>query len=450
MKISIFGVGYVGLVTGTCFSELGNEVMCYDIDKAKMDSLKQGAVPIYEPGLEEMVARNIKEKRLLFTDSPEEAVRFGEIIFIAVGTPSRDYGQADLSFVFKVAEEIGAHLDKPGKIVVVKSTVPVGTNQEVESRIREKLAQRNADLDFSIVSNPEFLKEGEAIDDFMKPDRIVIGVETAWAKNRMKELYLSLADNGHPLFFVDIATAEMSKYAANAMLATKISFINQIANLCDIVGADVEGVRKIICADARIGKHFLQPGVGYGGSCFPKDVQALAVLAKRHGYLAHLLEAVEQVNEAQKDIMAKKIIKKLENVDGKKIAIWGLSFKPKTDDMRAAPSINLIEKLIAKGVEVAAYDPVAADEAKKVFGKRISYCQDMYECLVDADALVIVTEWPQFKEPDFSKIKQLLKNDLIFDGRNIYSPAKMKELGFVYVGIGRREVEDESLVKADA
>lgn len=449
MKISIFGAGYVGLVTGTCFSELGNEVMCHDIDLKKIENLQNGVIPIYEPGLEELVLRNVRDKRLLFSTSPQEAVKFGEIIFIAVGTPSKEYGQADLSFVFNVAAEIGSCLDESGKIIVVKSTVPVGTNGEIEKIIKESLSERNLDIDFAVASNPEFLKEGEAIDDFMKPDRIVVGVEKKWAKNKMKELYMSLADNGHPIFFVDIATSEMSKYAANAMLATKISFINQVANLCDIVGADVEGVRKIICADERIGKHFLQPGVGYGGSCFPKDVQALAVLAKKHGYLPHLLEAVEQVNEAQKDLMAKKIIKKLENVEDKKIAIWGLSFKPKTDDMRYAPAINLIEKLIAKGVQISAYDPIALHEAKKVFGNRITYCLDMYECLQDADALVIVTEWPQFKEPDFLKMKKLLKKELIFDGRNIYSPAKMEELGFGYIGIGRPEVKKESPVKTN-
>lgn len=447
MKISIFGVGYVGLVTGTCFSELGNDVLCYDIDPKRVGALKKGIIPIYEPGLEEMVARNIKEKRLLFTDDPKEAVEFGEIIFIAVGTPPKEYGQADLTYIFNVADQIGEDLDKSGKVVVVKSTVPVGTNNEVEKRIKQKLDERGVTFDFAIASNPEFLKEGEAIEDFMKPDRIVVGVNTKLARSMMKELYSSMTSNGHQIYFVDIPTSEMSKYAANAMLATKISFINQVANLCDIVGADVEGVRKIICADKRIGQYFLQPGVGYGGSCFPKDVQALAVLAKEHGYLAHLLEAVEQVNEAQKDIMAKKIIKKLENVEDKKIAIWGLSFKPKTDDMRFAPSINLIEKLIAKGVKITAYDPVSMDEAKKIFGNRITYCNDMYTCLKDADALVVITEWPQFKEPDFTKIKSLLKENLIFDGRNIYSPLKMDDMGFEYISIGRPEIKQKKAAK---
>lgn len=439
MKISIFGTGYVGLVTGACFAELGNEVLCCDIDQKKIEDLKKGIIPIFEPGLSDLVQRNAKESRLTFTSDTSEAVSYGDIIFIAVGTPPKEYGQADLRFVYNVARNIGENLDQNRKVIVTKSTVPVGTNKEVYEIIDTELKKRKVDLEFATVSNPEFLKEGDAIDDFMKPDRVVVGVEKEWAKEKMAELYEPLTKNGHPIFFVDIASSEMSKYASNAMLATKISFINQVANLCDIVGADVEKVRQIICSDKRIGPHFLYPGPGYGGSCFPKDVQAISVLAKKHGYLPHLLEAVEQVNEKQKELMAEKVINKLGNINGKKIAVWGLAFKPNTDDMRCAPSINIVEKFIAKGAKVFAFDPAAEEESKKIFDDRISYCKDMYDCLENADALVIITEWSQFKEPDFDRIKNLLKNNIIFDCRNIFEPSRMKGLGFDYICIGRPE-----------
>lgn len=438
MKISVFGVGYVGLVTGACFSELGNEVLCLDIDQKKIGDLEKGIIPIYEPGLENIVKRNFSEKRLRFTTNIEKAVDFGEIIFIAVGTPQKDYGHADLKFIYEVAETIGDFLKEDQKIIVTKSTVPVGTNKEVAEIISNRLKERGVNFEFANISNPEFLKEGDAIDDFMKPDRIVIGTNKDWAKEKMEALYSPLVKNGHPIFFMDLLSAEMSKYAANTMLAAKISFINQIANLCEIVGADVEEVRKAICADKRIGPHFLYSGPGYGGSCFPKDVQALSALAKKHGYTAHLIEAIETVNEAQKDLVARKIIKRFGNLEDKKVAVWGLAFKPNTDDMRCAPSINLIEKMLAKGAKVSAYDPIAEEEAKKIFGKRIEYASTMYSCLENADTLVIITEWPQFKEPDFKKIKNLLKNPVVFDARNIYSPSRMKELGFEYFSIGRQ------------
>ena len=349
MKISIFGSGYVGLVSGACFAELGNDVLCCDIDEKKIDGLKKGVIPIYEPGLEEMVKRNIKESRLFFSANSNEAVNFGEIIFIAVGTPSKNYGDADLKYVYAVAETIGDKLNRNDINVVGKSTVPIGTADEVRNIIGNKIKKRGETFRFAVVSNPEFLKEGSAIDDFMKPDRVVIGTNEDWAKKKMEELYSPLIKSGHLIFAMDARSAEMSKYAANVLLATKISFINQIANLCEAVGADVEEVRKAISADKRIGHHFIYPGIGYGGSCFPKDVRALSALVKKIGYPTNLVEAVEMINETQKEILAKKLLKELRNVEGLKIAVWGLSFKPHTDDMRSAPSIAIIEKLLAKG-----------------------------------------------------------------------------------------------------
>jgi UDPglucose 6-dehydrogenase len=433
----MIGVGYVGLVSGTCFAELGNDVLCCDIDERKIDMLEKGEIPIYEPGLQEMVHRNVQEKRIHFSTDLKKAVDFGDLIFIAVGTPAKDFGQSDLKYVYSVAKTIGEHLDKDRKIIVNKSTVPVGTAQEVTKIISDELKKRNVSYEFSVVSNPEFLKEGDAIDDSLRPDRVVIGANEDWAQKVMTELYQPITKNGHPIFLMDTASSEMSKYAANGMLATKISFINQIANLCEIVGADVEEVRKAICADKRIGNYFLYPGVGYGGSCFPKDVQALAALGKKYGYLAHLVEATETTNEQQKEVLANKVIKEMGDIDGKKIAIWGLSFKPKTDDMRCAPAINIIEKLLAKGAKITAYDPVAMENAKKIFNSRICFVDEMYDCLDDAEALIIITEWSQFREPDFSKIKSKLKFPRIFDGRNIYSPERMKEYGFNYISIGR-------------
>ncbi|MFH0814986.1 MAG: UDP-glucose/GDP-mannose dehydrogenase family protein [Candidatus Falkowbacteria bacterium] len=437
MKISIFGVGYVGLVSGACFAELGNEVLCCDINAEKISDLKNGIIPIFEPGLKDIVDRNVKSNRLFFTTKAEEAVKFGDIIFIAVGTPPKEHGQADLKYVYTVAETIGEYLDKDQKIIVDKSTVPVGTAEEVRTIIGKKLSCRGQSFNFAVVSNPEFLKEGDAINDFMKPDRVVVGCDKDWAKKIMEDLYLPVTKNGHSIFFMDLKSAEMTKYAANALLATKISFMNQMANLCEMTGADIEQVRKGICADRRIGPHFLYPGCGYGGSCFPKDVQALASLSKKFGYTPQLLDAVENINETQKEILAKKIVAGLGDLISKKIAVWGLAFKPQTDDMREAPAIITIERLLAKGARISAYDPVAMKEAKKIFRDRIDYAFDMYDCLRDADALVVITEWPEFKLPDFAKIKSLLRAPIIFDGRNIYSPEKMKELGFKYFCIGR-------------
>lgn len=441
MKISIFGSGYVGLVSGACFAELGNDVLCCDIDKKKIDGLKKGVIPIYEPGLEEMVKRNIKESRLFFSANSNEAVNFGEIIFIAVGTPSKNYGDADLKYVYAVAETIGDKLNRNDIIVVGKSTVPIGTADEVRNIIGNKIKKRGETFRFAVVSNPEFLKEGSAIDDFMKPDRVVIGTNEDWAKKKMEELNSPLIKSGHLIFAMDARSAEMSKYAANVLLATKISFINQIANLCEAVGADVEEVRKAISADKRIGHHFIYPGIGYGGSCFPKDVRALSALVKKIGYPTNLVEAVEMINETQKEILAKKLLKELRNVEGLKIAVWGLSFKPHTDDMRSAPSIAIIEKLLAKGAKISAYDPVAIEEAKKIFNNRIEYSENMYDCLKGAEALLLITEWPQFKEPDFVKMKELLNRALVVDGRNIYSPEKMRKIGFTYVSVGRPDVK---------
>lgn len=440
MKLSIFGVGYVGLVSGACFAELGNEVICCDIDEEKIKILKKGNIPIYEPGLKEIVERNSKQGRLKFSADLKEAARFGDILFICVGTPQKDYGEPDLKYVYQVAKDIGENLDKERKIIVNKSTVPAGTAKEVKNIVAEELRKRGVNFEFAVVSNPEFLKEGDAINDFMKPDRVVVGVEEEWARKTMGELYSPLTKNGHPIFFMDTASSEMSKYAANTMLAAKISFINQIANLCEITGADIEEVRRAISADKRIGHHFIYPGIGYGGSCFPKDVQALSALAKKFGYTAHLIEAIEAVNNEQKEILAKKIINELGDLDDKKIAVWGLSFKPHTDDMRSAPSINIIERLLAKGAKIFAYDPAAVLEARKIFNNRVEYVLEMYNCLRRAEALVLITEWPQFKEPDFNKMKELMKNPVIFDGRNIYSPARMKELGFKYISIGRQKV----------
>lgn len=425
-------------MSGACFAELGNEVLCCDINEEKIKNLNSGEIPIYEPGLKEIIERNSKQGRLKFSADSKEAVKFGDILFIAVGTPQKYYGAPDLKYVHDVAEVIGENLDKERKIIVNKSTVPAGTAKEVKNIVAEELKRRGMNFDFAVVSNPEFLKEGDAINDFMKPDRVVVGVEEEWARKIMEELYSPLTKNGHPIFFMDAVSSEMSKYAANALLAAKISFINQIANLCEITGADVEEVRRAISADKRIGHHFIYPGIGYGGSCFPKDVQALAVLAKKFGYTAHLIEAIEAVNNEQKEILAKKIINEMGDLDDKKIAVWGLSFKPQTDDMRSAPSINIIERLLAKGAKIFAYDPAAILEARKIFNNRVEYVLEMYDCLKAAEALVLITEWPQFKEPDFNKMKKLMKNPVIFDGRNIYSPARMKELGFKYISVGRQ------------
>jgi len=436
MKIAVVGTGYVGLVTGTCFAEVGIDVTCIDIDQKKIDNLHNGILPIYEPGLEEMVARNVKSGRLNFSTSLADSIKEADVAFIAVGTPPGEDGSADLKYVLAVARGIGENMDNY-TVVVTKSTVPVGTAAKVRFEIEQALAKRGASVEFDVASNPEFLKEGAAIDDFLKPDRIVVGVSSDRAEEVMRRLYKPFLLNGHPIIFMDIPSAEMTKYAANSMLATKISFMNDIANLCEIMGADVNKVRQGIGSDARIGHKFIYPGIGYGGSCFPKDVKALIKTASENGYQMQVLQAVEGVNEAQKEVLFNKVKKHFGNdLRGKKFAIWGLSFKPKTDDMREAPSLVIIEKLLAEGATVSAYDPVAIKEAKHTLGDTIDYAKDQFEALVDADALLVVTEWPEFRSPSFEVVGRLLKQKVIFDGRNIYDPSEMKERGFTYHCIG--------------
>ncbi len=436
MKIAIVGTGYVGLVTGTCFSEVGVDVTCVDIDQKKIENLNKGVLPIYEPGLDEMVTRNVQKKRLHFSTSLQESIQDVEVIFIAVGTPPDEDGSADLKYVLAVAAGIGEHMQKP-LVVVTKSTVPVSTAEKVRKALQEQLDKRGSKLDFYVASNPEFLKEGAAIEDFMKPDRIVVGVDRPEAEELMRKLYKPFLMNGHPIFFMDIPSAEMTKYAANAMLATKISFMNDIANLCEIMGADVNMVRKGIGSDARIGTKFIYPGVGYGGSCFPKDVKALIKTAKENKYDMRILNAVEEVNENQKEVLFTKVKTHFKgDLKGKKFALWGLSFKPKTDDMREAPSLVIIEKLLQAGANVVAYDPVAMHEAERMIGKTIGYADDMYESLNDADALLIVTEWPEFRVPDFTEVSKRLKQKVLFDGRNIFDPQDMKKLEYSYYCIG--------------
>jgi UDPglucose 6-dehydrogenase len=436
MKIAVVGTGYVGLVTGTCFAEVGIDVVCIDVNTQKIENLNKGILPIYEPGLEEMVSRNVEKGRLKFSTSLKDSISQCDVAFIAVGTPPGEDGSADLKYVIGVAKEIGANINDY-IVVVTKSTVPVGTAQKVKNAINDELGKRNANIEFDVASNPEFLKEGAAIDDFLKPDRIVIGVESRHAEEIMRKLYKPFLLNGHPIIFMDVPSAEMTKYAANSMLATKISFMNDIANLCEIMGADVNMVRKGIGSDARIGNKFIYPGIGYGGSCFPKDVKALIKTASENGYRMQILESVESVNDAQKSVLFNKIMKHFDgNIKGKTFAMWGLSFKPKTDDMREAPSLVIIEKLLAAGANVKAYDPVAMKEAKHMLGEQIEYCKDGEECLIDADALLIITEWPEFRSPNFKVMHKLLKGNVIFDGRNIYDVAEMKELGFDYYCIG--------------
>ena len=436
MKISVVGTGYVGLVTGTCFSEVGIDVTCVDIDNEKIENLKKGIVPIYEPGLEDMIERNYKKGRLHFTTSLKDSLEKCEVIFIAVGTPPDEDGSADLQYVISVAREIGKNINDY-ILVVTKSTVPVGTAEKVRTALQEELDKRGSKLDFDVASNPEFLKEGAAIDDFLKPDRIVVGTDSERAEEVMRKLYKPFLLNGHPTIFMDIPSSEMTKYAANAMLATKISFMNDIANLCEIMDANVNMVRKGIGSDTRIGKKFIYPGTGYGGSCFPKDVKALINTADEKKYNMRVLKAVEDVNEDQKSILFKKFMEYFNNdVKGKTIALWGLSFKPQTDDMREAPSLVIIDKLLEAGCKVKAYDPVAMEESKRRIGNKIEYANDQYEALIDADCLFMVTEWPEFRVPNFKVIEKLLKNKVIFDGRNIYDIAELKNLGFTYYGIG--------------
>lgn len=437
MRITVVGTGYVGLVSGTCLAETGVTVTCVDVDAAKIELLKQGGIPIYEPGLMELVTKNRVDERLFFTTSLKEALKDSDAIFIAVGTPPDEDGSADLRYVLGVAREIGELLDHYA-VVVTKSTVPVGTNRKVKQAVQEAMQKRGARVAFDVASNPEFLKEGDAVNDFMAPDRIVIGVESEKARKTMERLYHAFLSNNIPLLFMDISSAEMTKYAANSMLATRISFMNDIANLCEIVGADVEAVKKGIGSDTRIGKKFLNAGCGYGGSCFPKDVKALVRTGDDYDYSMELLKSVEMVNERQKEVLFTKISKHYNgDLKGKHFGIWGLSFKPATDDMREAPSLVLIEKLLEAGATVKAFDPVAMDECRRKIGERIEYGRNMYDALEGADAMVVVTEWQEFKIPKFTYIEKALKEKVIFDGRNIYSPEQMKEFGYIYYGIGR-------------
>src|SRR5690349_8546604 len=433
MKIAVVGSGYVGLVLGACLAENGNTVICVDKDQSKIDTLNAGRIPIYEPGLEELVRRNGQEERLTFTTQLGSAVQASEIVFIAVGTPQGEDGAADLQHVLAVARDIGRAMNKY-TVVVDKSTVPVGTATRVREVIATETTQR-----FSVVSNPEFLKQGAAIEDFMKPDRVVVGVEAGddRAAALMKELYGPFTRTGAPILVMSTESAELSKYAANSILATRISFMNEIANVCELVGADVDAVRKAIGSDRRIGTSFLFPGVGYGGSCFPKDTQALLRSAADRGYDFQILRAVEDVNKRQKARLVEKMEQHFKDVSGRTIALWGLAFKPRTDDMREAPAIPIIEQLLKKGATVKAYDPAAVPVARRLFDGRIALCDKSYDALADADALVIVTEWNEFREPDFRKMRTLMKTPVIFDGRNIYSPEQMQALGFTYFSIGR-------------
>jgi len=437
MRIAIVGTGYVGLVTGTCLAETGVTVTCVDVDASKIHQLNQGGIPIYEPGLAELVRKNRTDGRLFFTTSLKDSLRDADAVFIAVGTPPDEDGSADLRYVLGVAREIG-ELIEDYIVVVTKSTVPVGTNRKVKASIQEELDRRGVKAGFDVASNPEFLKEGDAVNDFMRPDRVVIGVESERAMKVMERLYHAFVLNNIPIYFMDIPSAEMTKYAANSMLATRISFMNDIANLCEIVGADVEAVKRGIGSDTRIGKKFLNAGCGYGGSCFPKDVKALIKTGNDCGYSMEVLKAVEQVNERQKSVLFEKIRRHYQgHLQGKHFGLWGLSFKPATDDMREAPSLVLIDKLLEAGATVRAFDPVAMDECRRRIGDRIEYAQQMYDALTDADAMIIVTEWQEFKVPKFTYIEKALREKVIFDGRNIYNPQQMKEFGYVYYGIGK-------------
>ena len=450
MRITMVGTGYVGLVTGTCLSNTGNDVICLDVDQKKIDKLNQGISPIYEPGLDELIKRNANAGRLSFTTDKTAAYQAAEIIFICVGTPSDDKGHADLKYVLAAASDIGKAIEqgndskeRRAKIVVVKSTVPVGTNEKVRAAISEQTSKP-----FHMASNPEFLKEGAAINDFNKPDRVVIGVNDKGTGDRMRDLYEPFVRQGNPIFIMDVPSAEMVKYASNAMLATKISFINEIANLCESYGADVDEVRRGMCSDKRIGNQFLYPGLGYGGSCFPKDVLACISMGEVSDTPARLLEAVHEVNQRQRDAFMAKITKHFggdAGVSGKKIAVWGIAFKPGTDDVREAPSITLMKQLLDGGAEVVAYDPVAEETCQEVLGDKISYAKDAEAALGGADALVICTDWDEFKFPDFEEVKGAMKSPVIFDGRNLYRPEMMQELGFIYHSVGRHPVVPEAV-----
>ncbi len=436
MNIAIVGTGYVGLVSGTCFAEMGINVTCVDVDVNKIENLKKGIIPIYEPGLEEMVHKNVKAGRLHFTTDLASCLDDVEVVFSAVGTPPDEDGSADLKYVLEVARTIGRNMNSY-VLVVTKSTVPVGTAKKVKAAIQEELDKRGVAIEFDVASNPEFLKEGNAIDDFMKPDRVVVGVESEKAKSLMEHLYKPFMMNNYRMIFTDIPSAEMIKYAANAMLATRISFMNDIANLCEIMGADVNMVRKGIGTDARIGSKFLYAGCGYGGSCFPKDVKALIKTASHNGYEMKVLQAVEEVNENQKSVLFKKLHKHFEgDLHGKTIGMWGLAFKPETDDMREAPSLVLIDHLLNAGCTVKVYDPVAMDECKRKIGDSVIYCNDRYEATLDTDALLLVTEWKEFRIPSWAVLNKMMKQPVIIDGRNIYDRQQVKESGFHYYNIG--------------
>ncbi|MBS7302902.1 MAG: UDP-glucose/GDP-mannose dehydrogenase family protein [Lachnospiraceae bacterium] len=439
MKIAVVGTGYVGLVTGTCLADYGNDVICVDVMEEKIEKLKKGIIPIYEPGLEGMVLENYHAGRLDFTTDIQSALQKSDICFIAVGTPMGEDGSADLQYVLGVAESIGKYMDHH-VYVIDKSTVPVGTAKKVRETIQKELDKRQSTLTFDVISNPEFLKEGTAVEDCSRPDRIVIGTDNDRAAKIMREMYLPLVKNTESFIFMDIASAEMTKYTANAMLATKISFMNEISNICELVGADVNKVRMGIGSDRRIGFQFIYPGCGYGGSCFPKDVQALIKTSSDYGYETRILNAVENVNADQKMVLVRKVVKKYgEDLSGKTFAVWGLAFKPKTDDMRQAPAITLIQELTKRGAKIKAYDPKAVKEAKECYLKgneNIEYCESKYSALVDADAMILVTEWKEFRAPDFYEIKQRLKNPVIFDGRNQYDAERLEEQGFEYYQIG--------------
>jgi UDPglucose 6-dehydrogenase len=433
MNLSVIGTGYVGLVAGACFAESGNDVVCVDIDAAKIERLKQGNIPIYEPGLPDLIERNVREERLTFTTDFDAAVKRSLVLFIAVGTPPAPDGSADLSAVFKVARDIGRIMDRY-KLIVTKSTVPVGTTEKVRDLIGKETTQP-----FDVVSNPEFLKQGAAVEDFMKPDRVVVGAEDPRAAEIIRDLYAPFVRTGSPILLMDIRTAEMVKYTANAFLAARISFMNEIANLCEEVGADIDMIRKSIATDGRIGPAFLFSGVGYGGSCFPKDIRALCQTARENKYPMRILDAVDAVNKDQANRFVAKIKRHFgSDLSGKQMAIWGLAFKPRTNDMREAPAIQIIESLRAAGATITAYDPEAAEEAKKIFGNSIQYAPNNYACLEGADALVVVTEWQVFRNPNFERMKATMRQSVVFDGRNIFEPGNMRQMGFTYYSIGRK------------
>lgn len=437
MNVAVVGSGYVGLVSGACLAEIGSKVVCIDVDKAKIEKLKKSILPIYEPGLEEMVKRNMRESRLSFSNDLKKAVQNAEVAFIAVGTPPNEDGSADLQYVLNVAREIGCAMEHY-LVIVTKSTVPVGTSQLIREAVNKELKKRQKSIPFDVASNPEFLKEGAAIQDFMYPDRIVIGVDSQKAKELLENLYQPFVLNGRPLMFMNTASAELTKYAANAMLATRISFMNDIANLCEKIGADVNEVRNGIASDPRIGSQFLNSGIGYGGSCFPKDMKALVNMGKQNSHSLRILEAVEAVNADQKKVVFQKIKKHFKNqLEGKTIAVWGLSYKPNTDDMREAPSLVVIEKLLAEKVSVRVYDPIAMEGAKAILKDKVIWCSDLYDAAKQADAIALITEWNEFRLPDWSRIANLVNNKVLFDGRNVYNKTALSKFGFSYFGIGQ-------------